>query len=63
MTSIVPRSLYITDVKVETRTTIGTGGFGRVFRGEYEGQQVAVKVVDNGHNDVRALPIVLSQTY
>lgn len=29
---------------------IGRGGFGRVFKGEYKGQQVAVKVVDNARN-------------
>jgi serine/threonine protein kinase len=37
-------------------------GFGRVFRGEHAGQQVAVKVVDKSHNDVRALLFSLRNT-
>ena len=54
--NLIPRSLFITDVTVERHLgSIGRGGFGRVFRGIYKGQQVAVKVVEKGHNDVRAL--------
>ncbi len=63
-TDVVPKSLFINDVTTFTHLgTIGVGGFGRVFRGEHAGQQVAVKVVDKSHDDVRALPIAFTQKY
>ena len=59
--NVIPPSLFITDVTTETHLgSIGRGGFGRVFRGEYKGQQVGVKVVEKGHNDVRALQNLFS---
>ena len=54
MTNIVPRSLFIRKVEAETHITIGTGGFGRVFRGEHNGEPVALKLVEKGRKDVRA---------
>ena len=58
----LPKSLFITDVKIDTHLgSIGRGGFGRVFRGRYKGRQVAVKVVDKGRNVVRALTFFLSR--
>ena len=62
-TSILPKSLFVTDVKAEPNLgAIGIGGFGRVFRGEYRSQQVALKVVDKGHNDVSPFRVYLLAT-
>ncbi len=62
VTNLIPKSLFITDVKTDTHLgSIGRGGFGRVFGGKYKGQQVAVKVVDKGRNVVCALPIFFSR--
>jgi serine/threonine protein kinase len=54
VTNIVPRSLFITDVKIETHITIGMGRFGRVFRGEHNGKPVALKLVEKGRKEVRS---------
>ncbi|KAF8351796.1 kinase-like domain-containing protein [Amanita rubescens] len=51
VTNIVPRSLFITDVKIETHITIGMGSFGRVFRGEHDGKPVALKLVEKGRKE------------
>ena len=51
-TNMIPKSLFLTDVKIETMIAIG--GFGRVFMGVYKGLPVALKVVDKGHTDVSA---------
>ena len=56
--NVVPKSLFIVDVKTEPylgATVVGMGGFGHVFRGEHKGQQVALKVVDKGLHHVSAL--------
>ncbi|KAF8696555.1 hypothetical protein AX14_001521 [Amanita brunnescens Koide BX004] len=42
-TNVLPKSLFITDAKI--LETIGIGGFGRVLKGEHEGQEVAMKVL------------------
>jgi hypothetical protein len=58
ITNVIPKSLFIFGVKTETHlvaTMISMGGYGRVFRGELKGQQVALKVVDQGVHDVSAL--------
>ena len=44
----IPKSLFITDVKTDF-DPIAVGGFGRVFRGKYNGQKVALKLLDKGH--------------
>ena len=49
---IIPKSLFMVDVKTETMTGIAIGGFGRVFKGIYKGSPVALKVVDKGHTNV-----------
>jgi hypothetical protein len=52
-TNVLPKSLFITDAKI--LETIGIGGFGRVLKGEHEGQEVAMKVLYQVQ--VSALPI------
>ena len=55
-TDVMPKSLFITSVKTNF-DPIKVGGFGRVFRGKYKGQEVALKIVDKGHrSDVSSLP-------
>jgi hypothetical protein len=56
-TTVIPNSLFITDVKAEPHLgSIGVGGSGSVFRGEYKGQQVALKKLYKVHHyDVRAI--------
>ena len=56
-TTVFPKSLFITDIKAETYLgSIGIGGFGSVFRGEYKGQQVALKTLHKiRRNDVCAV--------
>lgn len=58
MTDVLPRSLFITDII--TLDVIGMGGFGRVFKGKYKMQHVALKVVDKSHKSVSILSFVLS---
>lgn len=41
---VLPKSLFITDVKTDL-AAIGMGGFGTVFKGEYGGRFVALKVL------------------
>ena len=47
-TDTIPKSLFITDVETDFEP-IAVGGFGRVFRGEFKGQKVAIKMLDKGH--------------
>src|SRR6266576_3737432 len=54
-TSITPRSLFITDVKIDNEGAINIGGFGRVFKGEYKGKAVALKLMDKGLKDVSVM--------
>ena len=58
---VIPKSLFIVDVKTEPNlcTIISMGGFGRVFRGEHKGQQVALKVVDKGLHHVSDYQVIL----
>ena len=50
---VIPRSLYITDVSLGL-DAIGSGGYGRVLGGTYQGNLVALKVIDKPHKDVSA---------
>ncbi len=52
---VMPESLFITGVKMDPDLMIAIGGFGRVFGGNYEGKQVALKFVDRGHKEVTSL--------
>ncbi len=56
MPNIIPKSLFLTDVKIiDPLTGFAMGGFGRVFKGVYKGSlPVALKVVDKGHTTVSA---------
>ena len=51
----VPRSLLLTDIDKDP-SAIAMGGFGNVFKGEYNGQLVALKILYKGHRDVCRLP-------
>ena len=58
---VILKSLLITGVNTEIHLgLISIGGFGRVFKGEHEGQMVALKVVDRGRNDVCRLSFSFS---
>ncbi len=53
---ILPRSLFITDVKMAS-APIAMGGFGNVSLGSHGGQDVALKVIyRTSHQEVSELP-------
>jgi hypothetical protein len=46
-TDVSLKFLLITDVRIEWyHDAVGMGGFARVYRGDYKGQPVALKVLD-----------------
>lgn len=54
---VLPKSLSIRDVKFDTQfNVIAMKGFGRVFKGEYEGKEVALKELNKGRNNVGISP-------
>ena len=47
MTNVIPRSLYIAEVKADIdQRALAIGGFGSVFKGEFAGRLVALKVLN-----------------
>ena len=55
MTNVIPRSLFITDINDLSAMTMG--GFARIFKGEYKGQLVALKLpIKTRHLDVSQTP-------
>ena len=58
LTDVMPESLFITIINMNSKP-FAVGGFGRVFRGDYKGKQVALKIVDKGRKDVTSLSFVL----
>ena len=60
---VLPKSLLLNDVKINAELgAVPMGGFGRVYRGKHKGQQVALKVVERGSNNVSASLFVLYNT-
>ena len=57
---VIPRSLYIADVSLGL-DMIGSGGYGRVFGGTYQGNLVALKVIDKPYKDVSAFALLFVQ--
>jgi serine/threonine protein kinase len=57
---VIPRSLYITDVSMSL-DSIGAGGYARVRAGKYQGNVVALKVIEKQHKDVSAFPLLFVQ--
>ena len=55
MTNVIPRSLFISDIR--TLDAMAIGGFGAVFKGEYAGMLVALKVLNKvRHQEVSLTP-------
>jgi len=55
-TPVIPSSLMVTGVNMpEERDYIGSGGFGRVFKGDLQGAIVALKVLYKSDNNVVSL--------
>ena len=50
---VIPRSLFITQINTETDLrAFAAGGFGSVFTGDYQGQLVALKVLNKVRHEV-----------
>ena len=62
-TSVVPRSLYITDVRTDMDLHAFDGSYGHVVNGQYEGKAVTLKVIDKAHKDVSAFSLFFAPKY
>ena len=51
-TPVIPESLTVTGVRTAEHDHIGRGGFGYVFKGELQGDIVALKVLYKVDNNV-----------
>ena len=51
-TTVVPRSLMVAGNVRSERDLIGSGGFGRVFKGELQGAAVALKVLYKSNHNI-----------
>ena len=60
MTDTIPRSLFITAnirTGIDLEGAMAFGGFGSVFKGEYAGQLVALKILTKArHQEVSQTP-------
>jgi hypothetical protein len=54
LSDVMPESLFIAGVNMDSKP-FAVGGYGRVFRGDYKGKQVALKMVDKGRKEVTSL--------
>ncbi|KAF8737311.1 hypothetical protein AX14_013087 [Amanita brunnescens Koide BX004] len=54
MTNVIPRSLFITDVR-PYQSAFDRGGFAGVYKGEYKGRLVALKVLNKVRNEKSSL--------
>ena len=63
--NVIPQSLYITNVSFDTdHGLIGIGGHGRVLKGKYKEEVVALKMLDNfskGQTVVSPFPLFIAQ--
>ena len=64
---VIPQSLYITNVSVDAdHSLIGIGGNGRVFKGTYKEDVVALKMLDDftkGRDHVSPFSLSIAQYY
>ena len=53
MTDAIPKFLFITAniTKIDPQNPMGIGGFGSVFKGNYAGQLVALKVLTKARHE------------
>jgi len=63
--NVIPQSLYITNVSFDAgHSPIRVGGHGRVLKGNYKGEAVALKMLDNfnkGQKDVSPFSLFTAQ--
>lgn len=61
-TGVLPKSLFLSKVEL-SRDAVGVGGYGSVFKGQFEGRFVALKVLYRArHKEVSGLSFSFSRT-